>query len=90
MKKLLNSNNFINLIKTNTCFKGVESCIDSILTNKTCYFQYGRSYETGFINHHRHLIYATLKTPLKNTEAKLLKYRCYKNFSLDIFKDDLT
>ena len=31
-----------------------------------------------------------LKTTFINNEPKLLKYRCCKNFSLDIFKDDLT
>ena len=30
-----------------------------------------------------------LKTTFVNTEPKLLKYRCNKNFSVDIFKDDL-
>ena len=31
-----------------------------------------------------------LKITSINTEPKLLKHRCYKNFSLDICKDDLT
>ena len=29
-----NNENFINLVKGNTCFKGKGSCIDLILTNK--------------------------------------------------------
>ena len=35
------------------------------------------------------MIYTMLKTTFINTEPKLLKYRCDKNFSLDIFKNDL-
>ena len=38
-------------------------------------------------DHHHHM---NTKTTFINTEPKLLKYRCYNNFSLDIFKDDLT
>ena len=78
MKSFLKSNRF----------KGAGSCIGSILTNKNYSFQYIRSYETGVTGHH-HMIY-TLKTTFMNTEPKLLKYRCYKNFLLDIFEDDLT
>ena len=36
------------------------------------------------------MIYTMLKTTFINTEPKLMKYRCYKTFSLDIFQDDLT
>ena len=34
LKAFLNSNNLYNLIKSNTCFKGKDSCIDLFLTNK--------------------------------------------------------
>ena len=34
MMNFMDSQNFINLIKNNTCFKGVGSCIDLILTNR--------------------------------------------------------
>ena len=33
MKDFMDANGFINLIKSNTCFKGKGSCIDLILTN---------------------------------------------------------
>ena len=36
------------------------------------------------------MIYTMLKTTRSNNERKYLKYRKYKNFSLDIFKEDLT
>ena len=89
MKSFLNSNNCTNLIKTNICFEGSGSCVDLILTNRKYSFQYIRSYETGLSDYHL-LIYTMLKTTFIKTELKLLKYRCYKMFLFDIFKDDLT
>ena len=89
MTSFLNSTSFINLIKTNISFKGAGSCKNLILTNRKYFFQYTRSYETGLSDHHD-MICTMLKTTFINIEPKLLKYHCYKNFLLDIFKDDLT
>ena len=61
-------------------FLTLVSTIDLVLANRIYSFQYTRSYETGLSDHH-HMIYTMLKTTLINTEP---------NFSLDIFKDDLT
>lgn len=36
------------------------------------------------------MIYTMLKTTRSNNKPKYLKYREYKNFSLGIFKEDLT
>ena len=57
----LNSNNLVNLVKTNTCFKGSGSCIDLILTNRKYSFKNTTSYETGLSDHH-HMILTMLKT----------------------------
>ena len=55
-KRLLDSNNITNLIKTNTSyFKGKGSSIDLILTN----MKYSSSYETRLSDHH-HMIYRML------------------------------
>ena len=56
----LNSNNLVNLVKTNTCFKGSGSCIDLILTNRKYSFKNTTSYETGLSDHH-HMILTILK-----------------------------
>ena len=39
MLSFKNNENFINLVKGNTCFKGKGSCIGLILTNKKAFFQ---------------------------------------------------
>ena len=61
-------------------FLTLVSTTDLVLANRIYSFQYTRSYETGLSDHH-HMIYTMLKTTFINTEP---------NFSLDIFKDDLT
>ena len=35
----LNSNNLVNVVKTNNCFKGSSSCMDLILTNRKYSFR---------------------------------------------------
>ena len=51
MINFMDSQNFTNLIKNNTCFKGVGSCIDLILTNRKYCFKDTSSYETGISDH---------------------------------------
>ena len=90
-KSFLESNNLTTLIKTNTCFKGKESSIDLILTNRKYLFKYTSSYEKGLSDHHHHhMIYTMSKSSFINIEPKLLNYRDYKNFNFRNFKEDLS
>ena len=57
----MDSQNFINLIKNNACFKGVGSCIDLILKNKKYCFKNTSFYETRISDHH-HLTFLIMKT----------------------------
>ena len=50
------SYSLINLIKSNTYFKGIGSCIHLILTNRKYSFKNTRLFETG-LNDHLHMIY---------------------------------
>ena len=84
----LNSNNLVNLVKTNTCFKGSGSCTDLILTNRKYFFKNTTSYETGLSNHH-HMILTMLRTTFQQKEPKCFIYRNYKNFIFQNFKSDL-
>ena len=87
-KSFSDSNNFTNLIKTNTFFKEKGSSIDLILTNRGYSFRYTSSYETGRDHHHK--IYTMLNSSFINIDPKLLNYRDYNNFNLVSFKEDLS
>ena len=53
MINFMDSQNFTNLIKNNTCFKGVGSCIDLILTNrKYCFKNFVKLLRTVFFTEH--------------------------------------
>ena len=78
LEKFMETHNYFNLIKNNTCFKGPKTCIDLILTNRKYCFQVTSSFETGLSDHH--LIYSTLKSSFEKKEPKQVIYRNYKNF----------
>ena len=84
----MNNENFINLVKGNTCFKGKGSCIDLILTNRRYSFKHTSSTETGLSDHH-HLISSMMRTTFEKEDSKVLVYRDYKNFSFNSFKSEL-
>ena len=88
MKDFMDANGVINLIKSNTCFKGKGSCIDLILTNRKYSFKHSNSVETGISDHH-HLIYTMLKTTFPKPDPKLVQYRKYKTFNFESFKVSL-
>ena len=50
---IMNNENFISLVKGNSCFKGKCSCIDLILTNKRYSFKHTSFPETGLSAHHQ-------------------------------------
>ena len=79
MLSFMNSQNFVNLIKNKTCFKGV-SCIDLILTNRKYSFKNTSSYEIGLGDHH-HLILLSFWKPHLNLKNLKKIYRYYKLFS---------
>ena len=88
MMNFMDSQNFINLIKNNTCFKGVGSSIDLILTNRKYCFKNTSFYGTGISDHH-HLIFSIMKTKFASEEPKKFVYCDYKTFSHECFKNDL-
>ena len=45
----VNSNNLVNLVKTNTCCKGSGSCIDIIFTNRKYSFKNTTSMKLGLV-----------------------------------------
>ena len=45
--------------------------------------------ETGLSDHHL-LIYTMLKTTFQKLAPKVVKYRKYKNFDINVFKNELS
>ena len=67
MLKFPSSQNFINLVKNNTCLRA--SCMNLILTNRKYSLQNIQSYETDLRDHH-HLIYSVMETAFSFEESK--------------------
>ena len=88
MLSFMNNENFINLMKGNTCFTGKGSCIDLVLTNRRYSFKHTSSTETGLSAHH-HLISSMMKTTFEKEESRVLIYRDYKIFNFNSFKSEL-
>ena len=88
LNAFMQSHNIFSLIKSNTCFKGISSCINLILTNRIFCFKNSSTFETGPCDHH-HLIYSTLKTTFRKEDSKRLIYHDYKSFNNEYFKNDL-
>ena len=78
LETFLEDYNFVNLIKSNACFKSEPgSCIDLILTNKPKSFHNSRVMETGICDHHV-LIFSSLKTSFTKMRPNQLQYSNYK------------
>ena len=88
MLPFMNNENFINLVKGNTCFKGKGPCIDLILTNRRHSFKHTSSIETGLSDHY-HLISSMMKATFEKEQSKVLVYQDYKKFSFNSFKSEL-
>ena len=88
MISFMNDENFINLVKDNTCFRSKGSYIDLILTNRRYSFKHISSTETGRIDYH-HLISSMMKTTSEKEEPKTLVCRDYQNCSFNSFKSEL-
>ena len=87
MMNVMDSQSFTNLIKNNTHFKGVGSCLDLILTNRKYCFKNTSSDETGISDHH--LIFSIMKTTFASEEPKNFVYYDYKTFSYESFRNYL-
>ena len=90
MKDFCELYHFKNLIKGPTCFKNFDnpSSIDLILTNKYRSFCNSCTVETGLSDFHR-MVVTVLKTSFQKLGPKIIKYRDYKNFSNEYFKDNV-
>ena len=84
---LCDSYNLYNLVKDNTCFKGLPKCYDLILTNNRHNFQNTEAVTTGFSDFHKMTV-TVLKTEFVKADPVQINYRDYKNYnSLNFGKD---
>ena len=90
MEQFCASYNLKSLIKEPTCFKSVDnpSCIDLILTNHPKCFQNPGGYETGKSDFYK-LTVTVLKTYFQKAKLRIIKYRDYKHFDNNDFRDGL-
>ena len=84
----MDGQNFINPIKKNTCFKGVDSYIDLILKNTKYCFKNTCSHEIRVSDHHQ-LLFLIMNTTSASEEPKKFVYHDYKTFSHESFKYNL-
>ena len=90
MEQFFTSYNLKSLLKKPTCFKCVDnpSCIDLILANHPKCFQNSGVYETGISDFHK-LTFTVLKTYFQKAKQRIIKYRVYKHFDNNDFRDEL-
>ena len=76
------------MVKKPACFKNPAkpTCIDLIITNKPGMFQNAKTYEIGLSDFHK-LVVSTMKLSCKKRPPRMIKYRDYKNFSNEDFKN---
>ena len=90
MKEFCDTYNLKNLISEPTCFKNAQNptLINLILTNKPKSFHSSMCIETGISDFHK-LIVSVLNVQFTKLHPNKIKYRTYKNFNLNTFKDEL-
>ena len=88
VKTLCHSHDLHNLVKEDTCFKGIPKCYDLILTNCKYNFQNTVALTTGFSDFHKMTV-TILKTEYVKADPIQINYRNYKNFNQAHFQEEL-
>ena len=76
------------LINEPTCFKGIPSCIDLIITNRKSYFK-NTCVAVAGISHFHKLTAVSLRSLILRAPPKIKTYRSYKTFDDNRFNEDL-
>ena len=78
-----------NLIKDKTCyFKGHQSSVDIILTNKFRKFFISKTFELGISDCHK-MVTACLRSQIPRLKNKTILYRSFRNFDKELFLEKL-
>ena len=78
--------NYTNLTRNNTCLKGLGSCISLILEDRKYCFKHTKSFENG-LNDHQYLINSMLKM-FQKEESKKIIYCHNKQFQWESSEKD--
>ena len=78
------------LIMEPTCYKNPENptCIDLILTNHHLSFQNSCVLETGLSDFHKMTV-TIMKASFQRLQPRIIKYRDYRRFQNDVFREEL-
>ena len=88
IKMLCDSYYLYNLVKEETCFKGLPKCYDLILTNCKYNFQDTQALTSGFSDFHK-LIITVMKTEFVKADPIQINYRDYKKYNPFNFSQEL-
>ena len=90
IKNFCNNFNLTSMVSKPTCYKNSNkpSCTDLILTNHPCSFQNSCVIETGLSDFHR-MVLAVMKISYRKRSPKIIKYRDYRYFSNERFRESL-
>ena len=90
MKEFCDTYNLKNLISEPTCFKNAQNptLIDFILTNKPKSFHSSMCIETGISDFHKFIV-SILNVEFTKLHPTKIKYRTYKNFNVNTFKEEI-
>ena len=88
LKEFLECNNLNYWINSNTCFKGISSCIDPILTSRIYSFTL-TCLLTVISDHLRKICIFLFESCFHNIESKLLNSRNFNYFPQEDFREGL-
>ena len=89
MSMFLELHSFHNHLNEKTCWKSSSgSCIDLIISNQKNSLMNSGTLETGLSDHHL-LIHTMLKTTYEKLPPQTIKYRQWKNFDENLFKNHI-
>lgn len=89
LKEFCDIYNLHNIIKVPTCYKSSNpTLIDVILCNQTRKHLKTGAFDCGLSDFH-HMIYTVFKSHAQNDEIRTIRYRSFKHFNEELFKNDL-
>ena len=82
--------NLCNIMKKPTCYKNPINprSIDLSLTDRSKNYHHSNTVETGLSDHHK-MVVTVVKSYFKKAAPHIIKYRDYKRFDVQLFRNEL-